>query len=165
MPGKKTLKEKAKKELLENSREIIVLSLIGFTIGTSFHIFGKPISAESALAFLSSIAEISSAILGIFSAAALFLMERSPVAIRKVMRKGDFVSAFVLFTLAILHSLASILIIEKDSLIDLRTSSGDILIFLPLMWMTSAIIIVGFFIWKLTLEEPKENHDRSIAQN
>jgi len=49
MPEKKTLKEKAKKELL--SYELITLFLIGFTIGTIFHIFGKPISAESALAF------------------------------------------------------------------------------------------------------------------
>ena len=72
MPEKKTLKEKANKELLKNSHEIITLSLIGFIIGASFHIFGRPISAESALAFLSSIAEISAAILGIFSAAAPF---------------------------------------------------------------------------------------------
>jgi hypothetical protein len=155
MPEKKTLKEKAKKELL--SYELITLFLIGFTIGTIFHTFGKPISAESALAFSSSIAEISAAILGIFSAAALFLMERSPVAIRKVMPRGDFVLAFVLFTLAILHSLASILTIEKDMLVDLRTFNGDILIFLPLMWMTSGIVVVGFFIWKLTLEKPKES--------
>ena len=111
-------------------------------------IFGKPVSAESALAFLSSIANISAAILGIFSAAALFLMERSPIAIRKVMPKGDFVSAFVQFTLAILHSLVGILAIEKDTPVDLRTFSGDVLIFSPFMWMTSAIVIVGFFIWK-----------------
>jgi len=142
------LGKKAKKELL--SYEFITLFLIGFTIGAVFHIFGKPINAESALAFLSSIAEISAAILGIFSAAALILIERSPKAIRKVMPKGDFVSAFILFTLAILHSLASILTVEKDTFIDLRTFHGDILIFLPLIWMTSAIIIVGFFIWKLT---------------
>jgi hypothetical protein len=157
MSETKTLKDKVKKELLKNSHEIIALSLIGLTIGTSFHLFGKPISAESALAFLSSIANISAAILGIFSAAALFLMERSPIAVRRVMPKGDFVSAFVLFALAILHSLASILTIDKDTSVDLRTSSGDILIFLPLMWMTSAIVIVGFFIWKLSLEEPKES--------
>jgi len=79
------------------------------------------------------------------------------------MPKGDFVSAFVLFTLAILHSLASILTIEKDMLVDLRTFNGDILIFLPLMWMTSGIVIVGFFIWKLTLKEPKENHESSSS--
>jgi hypothetical protein len=41
--------------------------------------------------------------------------------------------------------------------VDLRTSSGDILIFLPFMWMISAIVIVGFFIWKLTLEKPRES--------
>jgi len=87
-------------------------------------------------------------------------MERSTVAIRKVMSRGDFVSAFVLFALAILHSLVSILTIEKDTPVDLRTSSRDILIFLPLMWMTSAIVIVGFFIWKLTLEEPKKKLTR-----
>jgi len=155
MPEKKTLKEKAKKELL--SSELITLFLIGFVMGTFFHIFGKPIDAESALTFLNAIAEISATILSIFSAAALFLIERSPAAIRKVMSKGDFVAGFILFTLAILHSLASILTIEKDTPVDLRTFNGDILIFLPLMWMTSAIIVVGFFVWKLTLKEPKKS--------
>ena len=155
MPEKKTLRQKAKKELL--SSELITLFLTGFIIGTIFHIFGKPVDAASALSFLGAIAEISATILSIFSAAALFLMERSPGATRKVMSKGDFIAGFILFTLAILHSLASILTIEKDTPVDLRTFNGDILIFLPLMWMTSAIIIVGFFIWKLTLKEPKKS--------
>jgi len=129
--------------------ELIILLLIGFIIGTIFQIFGKPIDPASALSFLSTIAEISATILSIFSAASLFMMELSPGAIRRVMSKGDFVASFLLFTLAIIHSLASILTIEKDTPVDLRTFNGHILIFLPLMWMISAIIIVGFFIWKL----------------
>jgi hypothetical protein len=151
------LKTRLKEELRKNGYELIALTFIGFVIGTSFHLFGKPVSADSALTFLSSIAGISAGILSIFSAVALFLMERSPIARRKVMPKGDFISAFILFTLAILHSLAGILAIEPDTLVDLRTLNGDLLLFLPLMWMISAIVVVGFFIWKVSLDEAQQN--------
>jgi hypothetical protein len=71
------------------------------------------------------------------------------------MTKGDFLSGSFLFTLAILHSLISILTIEPDTLIDLRTQNADFLVIMPLMWMIFAIIVVGFFIWRLMSKEPQ----------
>jgi hypothetical protein len=135
--------------------EFFTLLALGLLTGIIFGVFGKTIPAETALTFLSSIAEISATMLSIFFAAALLLIGRSVESIREVISKSDFVAGSVLFTSAILHSLISILSIEGGTFIDLRTYDAALLVVMPLNWMIFAIVVVCFFIWKLMFMEPK----------
>jgi hypothetical protein len=60
----------------------------------------------------------------------------------------------VLFcSLAILHSLISILTIETDAVIDLRTFDALVLVVFPLMWIIYSLVVVSFFLWKLALND------------
>ena len=145
--------------LLPNSKtklliyEFLTLLVIGLVIGMLFGAFGKPIASETAVTFLTLIAEISATVLSIFFAAALLLVGRSELAIRRIMSIKDFVAGSFLFTVAILHSLISILCIETGVVIDLRTNEALILVIFPLMWMIFSIVVVSFFLWKLALNE------------
>ena len=135
--------------------EFLTLFVIGLVIGIMFNAFGKSVASETAVAFLTSIAEISATILSIFFAAALLLVGRSPSAIRRIMSKKDFAAGAFLFTLAILHSLISILTIETDAVIDLRTYDALVLVVFPLMSMIFSLVVVSFFLWKLALNDSK----------
>lgn len=140
-----TVYKRAKKEL----PILLVLFQIGFVVGTLFYFVGKLIDATSALSFLGTIAQMSATIFSIFSAALLFLLKDSSGEVREIISKGDLIASYLLFTLAIFHSLLSILSIEPNAPVDLRTPYGFILVILPLWWMTAAILIVALFIWKL----------------
>jgi hypothetical protein len=139
--------------------EFLTLLAIGLTIGILFSTFGKPVTAETAVTFLTSIAEISATIFSLFFAAALLLVGRSESAILRVMSKKDFVAGSFLFTLAILHSLISILTIEAGAIIDLRTFDALVLVIFPLMWMIYSIVVVSFFLWKLALHENEQSSE------
>jgi hypothetical protein len=150
---KMSSKSKPKQKLIVY--EFLILLALGLLTGTVFGVFGKSIAAETALTFLGAITDISATMLSIFFAAALLLMGRSQETIRKLMSKSDFIAGTVLFTSAILHSLISILAIEPDVLIDLRTFDATFLVVMPLNWMIFAIVVVCFFIWKLMFTEPQ----------
>lgn len=135
--------------------EFFTLLALGLLTGTIFGVFGKPIPAETALTFLSSITDISATMLSIFFAAALLLIGRSQESIRQVISKRDFIAGSGLFTSAILHSLISILSIEAGTLIDLRTFDAALLVVMPINWMIFAIVVVCFFIWKMMFQEPQ----------
>ena len=135
--------------------EFLTLFAIGLIIGVMSNAFGKPVAAETAVTFLSLITEISATTLSLFFAAALLLVGRSQSAIRRIMSKKDFAAGAFLFTLAILHSLLSILTIETDAIIDLRTFDALVLVIFPLMWMIFSIVVVSFFLWKLALNDSK----------
>ena len=133
--------------------EFLTLLAVGLIMGMMFSAFGKPIAAETAVTFLTSIAEISATIFSIFFAAALLLVGRSQSVIFRILSKRDFVAGSFLFTLAILHSLISILTIEQGTVIDLSSFDALILVIFPLMWMIYSIVVVSFFLWKLALNE------------
>lgn len=132
---------------------ITVICYAVFVVGVAIGLFGRSVAATSALAFLGSIAQISATILSIFSSGFLFLLGLSSKKIRQNFSKGDFIAAFALFTVTIIHCLVSILVIEPDKPIDLGTTAGFILVVMPLWWMTGAIMIIAVFIWGLYTEK------------
>lgn len=139
-----------KKELREVIRVLAFLFLIGFVLGTLLFFFGKHIDSTLALQFLSVIAKISASLLGMFTAGFLFLLASlSPTEIRRIMSKADFIASFLLFATAIVHSLVSMLSVERTSFIDLGTPVGFLILFMPFWWMLSAIFILAIFIYFL----------------
>ena len=129
--------------------KVISFVLIGIVVGTFIITFGRSINPTFAMGFLSTIAQISATLLGIFYAAFLFLIGLNKEDIRNVMDKGDFIASFLLFTIAIVHSLISILVMEPDQPIALGTPLGSFMILAPLFWMIAAILMIGIFLWHL----------------
>ena len=113
-------------------------------------LLGGSVDAKSALSFLNVIAKISATLLGMFSAGFLFLLGTlSPRDIREIMSKSDFAASFLLFSVAILHSLMSMLTIDQDTTVNFLTLENVILYFLPFWWMIAGILVLAFFVWKL----------------
>ena len=137
--------------------EFLILLAIGLIIGVLFGSFEKQISSESAITFLTLVADISTTILSIFFAAALLLVGRSKDAIHRVMSKKDFVAGSFLFTLTIFYSLINILTMETNTTMDLRSFDSFMLVGFPLTLMVFSIVVVSFFLWKLALDQHKTN--------
>lgn len=133
--------------------EILLFMVMLVTIGamaffTGF--FAGSIDSESALRFLSAISKISATLLGMFIAGFLFLLGRLPPRVTtKIVSKYDFVASFLLFTIAVLHSLTSMLTIKQNTSVDFLSPVGFLLYFGPLCWMIGGIVLVALFTWKL----------------
>ena len=112
----------------------------------------RNVDSNSLLGFMSVIAKISATFLGMFIAGFLFLLGSS-TDVREAVSIGDLIASFVLFSLAILHSLISMLTIIRDTSVDLLVPTSWILYIAPLCWMIGAIFVLSILVWNLYVEK------------
>lgn len=136
-------------DVRELASKIVFALLPGILLGLTVYLFSKEVSAVFALEYLSAIAQINATILSVFFGVFIVVIGLSKKEIISIMDKSDLIASFLCFFFSIVFSLINILNLPENTIINIGSVDGYLLIIVPIFWLIVGLTFVGMLVWNL----------------